>query len=85
MVLARTPGAPAGVKGISLFLVPKYRVTETGEIGDFNHIALAGLNHKMGQRGITNTLLNFGEGGDCLGYLVGRRARGPEKHVSYDE
>ena len=76
MVLARTPGAPAGVKGISLFLVPKYRVTETGEIGDFNHIALAGLNHKMGQRGITNTLLNFGEGGDCLGYLVGAEHEG---------
>ena len=76
MVLARTPGAPAGVKGISLFLVPKYRVTETGEIGDFNHIALAGLNHKMGQRGITNTLLNFGEGGECLGYLVGAEHEG---------
>ena len=76
MVLARTPGAPAGVKGISLFLVPKYRVTETGEIGDFNHVALAGLNHKMGQRGITNTLLNFGEGGECLGYLVGAEHEG---------
>ena len=76
MVLARTPGAPAGVKGISLFLVPKYRVDEAGALGDFNHIALAGLNHKMGQRGITNTLLNFGEGGDCLGYLVGAEHEG---------
>ncbi|MDA9942592.1 acyl-CoA dehydrogenase [Luminiphilus sp.] len=76
MVLARTPGAPAGVKGISLFLVPKYRVDEAGALGDFNHIALAGLNHKMGQRGITNTLLNFGEGGECLGYLVGAEYEG---------
>ena len=71
MVLARTPDAPPGVKGISLFLVPKIRVEEDGSLGEPNNIALAGLNHKMGQRGTTNTLLNFGEGGDCLGYLVG--------------
>jgi len=71
MVLARTPDAPSGVKGISLFLVPKIRVEEDGSLGESNNIALAGLNHKMGQRGTTNTLLNFGEGGDCFGYLVG--------------
>ncbi len=62
MVLARTPDAPPGVKGISLFLVPKIRVEEDGSLGEPNNIALAGLNHKMGQRGTTNTLLNFGEG-----------------------
>jgi len=71
MVLARTPDAPLGVKGISLFLVPKIRVEDDGSLGESNNIALAGLNHKMGQRGTTNTLLNFGEGGECLGYLVG--------------
>ncbi|MEK9534987.1 MAG: acyl-CoA dehydrogenase, partial [Halieaceae bacterium] len=76
MVLARTPGAPPGVKGISLFLVPKIRVKEDGLLGEPNNIALAGLNHKMGQRGTTNTLLNFGEGGDCLGYLVGEENEG---------
>ena len=76
MVLAKVPGGPAGVKGISLFIVPKYRVNEDGSLGEKNNIALAGLNHKMGQRGITNTLLNFGETGDCHGYLVGELHQG---------
>jgi len=76
MVLARTPDAPAGVRGISLFLVPKYRVNADGSLGDFNNVVLAGLNHKMGQRGTTNTLLNFGESGDCVGYLVGQENEG---------
>jgi alkylation response protein AidB-like acyl-CoA dehydrogenase len=71
MVLAKIPGGPAGVKGISLFLVPKYRVNDDGSIGAWNNVALAGLNHKMGHRGTTNCLLNLGEGGDCLGTLVG--------------
>jgi alkylation response protein AidB-like acyl-CoA dehydrogenase len=85
MVLARTPDAPPGVKGISLFLVPKIRVEDDGTLGELNNIALAGLNYKMGQRGTTNTLLNFGEGGECLGYLVGGGKRRPQKHVPYDE
>ena len=71
MVLARPLDAPPGLRGISLFLVPKIRVEEDGSLGEPNNIALAGLNHKMGQRGTTNTLLNFGEGGDCLCHLVG--------------
>ena len=61
--------APSGL-GL-FFLVPKIRVEEDGSLGEPNNIALAGLNHKVGQRGTTNTLLNFGEGGNCLGYLVG--------------
>jgi len=76
MVLAKIPGSPPGVKGISLFLVPKNRVNADGSIGDFNHIALAGLNHKMGCRGATNCLLNFGESGDSIGYLVGEPNQG---------
>lgn len=76
MVLAKIPGGAPGVKGISLFLVPKYRVDEGGSIGDFNNIALAGLNHKMGHKGTTNCLLNFGESGDCIGYLVGEEHQG---------
>ena len=76
MVLARTPDAPLGVRGISLFLVPKYRVNDDGSVGDWNHIALAGLNHKMGNRGTTNCLLNFGEGGESIGYLVGNEHEG---------
>ena len=76
MVLAKTPGSPAGVKGISLFLVPKYRVNSDGSLGEKNNVALAGLNHKMGNRGTTNTLLNFGEQGECQAYLVGKENHG---------
>ena len=79
MVLARMPGSPPGVKGISLFLVPKYRVGDDGSIGVFNNVATAGLNHKMGQRGTSNCLLNFGEEGDSLGFLIGE----PNKGLSY--
>lgn len=75
MVLAKIPGGPAGVKGISLFIVPKKRVGADGSVGESNNVALAGLNHKMGHRGTTNCLLNFGENGDCIGWLVG-----PEHH-----
>lgn len=71
---------PRGVKGISLFLVPKIRVEDDGTLGEPNNIALAGLNYKMAQRGTTNTLLNFGEGGECLGYLV--RGQGGETKAS---
>jgi butyryl-CoA dehydrogenase len=76
MVLARIPGSPPGVKGISLFIVPKYLVAEDGSRGPRNGVVLAGLNHKMGYRGTTNTLLNFGEGTPCTGYLVGEENKG---------
>ena len=83
LVLARIPGSPAGVKGLSLFIIPKYLINEDGSRGERNDVALAGLNHKMGQRGITNTLLNFGEGiyspggqAGAVGYLVGEPNRG---------
>ena len=63
LVLARVSGAPEGVKGISLFIVPKRLVDAQGQLtGERNDVALAGLNHKLGYRGIPNTLLNFGEG-----------------------
>ncbi len=78
MVLARIAGSPAGSKGISLFLVPKHRLGEGGSAGLMNSIALAGLNHKMGQRGTANCLLNFGESGETLGYLIGEPDRGLE-------
>lgn len=57
LVLAKISGGPAGVKGISLFIVPKYLAD-----GTRNDVALVGLNHKMGNRGTTNALLNFGDG-----------------------
>ncbi len=71
LVLAKIPGGPAGVKGISLFVVPKYRLDEKGEVGQRNDVQLAGLLHKLGYRGTTSTALTFGENDDCHGYLVG--------------
>ncbi len=76
MVLAKLPDAPPGVKGISLFIVPKIRVNDDGTLGERNNIVLTGLNHKMGQRGLPNTVLEFGEGAETIGYLVGEPHRG---------
>jgi alkylation response protein AidB-like acyl-CoA dehydrogenase len=76
LVLAKIQGAPPGVKGISLFVVPKFRLDEAGNIGDRNDVALAGLIHKLGYRGTTSTVLNFGEKDDCHGYLVGEEHQG---------
>jgi butyryl-CoA dehydrogenase len=76
MLLARIEGAPAGVRGISLFIVPRYRVNADGSRGGWNDISLAGINHKLGQRGVVNAFLKFGENEDCHGYLVGEANRG---------
>ena len=89
LVLARIPGSPPGVKGISLFLAPKRLANPDGSLGERNDVALAGLNHKMGYRGTVNTLLNFGEGkfkpktgadtearAGAVGYLVGEVNKG---------
>jgi alkylation response protein AidB-like acyl-CoA dehydrogenase len=79
MVLAKLPDAPPGVKGISLFIVPKKRITTQpdGSHGlEMNDVALAGLNHKLGARGTTNALLSFGEANDCRGELVGEAHKG---------
>ncbi|MDX1457110.1 MAG: acyl-CoA dehydrogenase [Marinobacter sp.] len=76
MVLARLPDAPSGVKGISLFIVPKVLVNEDGSPGERNDVALAGLIHKMGYRGTTSTMLNFGEKDGAVGYLVGEPNNG---------
>jgi acyl-CoA dehydrogenase len=90
LVLAKIPGSDGklipGVKGISLFIVPKKLVDADGTVGERNDVVLAGLNHKMGHRGTTNCLLNFGEGkfkplgkAGAIGYLVGE----PNKGLSY--
>ncbi len=88
LVLAKIPGPDGklvpGTKGISLFVVPKKLVNTEGELtGERNDVALAGLNHKCGWRGTTNTLLNFGEGrfkpggqAGAVGYLVGKPGEG---------
>ncbi len=79
MVLARIEGAPPGTKGISLFIVPKFLLKSDGSLGKRNGVVLGGLIHKMGWRGTTSTLLNFGEQGPCVGYLVGE----PHKGLAY--
>ncbi|MCW2891328.1 MAG: acyl-CoA dehydrogenase, partial [Actinomycetia bacterium] len=83
LVLAKLPDAPGGVRGISLFIVPKYLVSLSGELSERNDIAVAGLNHKMGYRGTVNALLNLGEGRQrpggepgAVGYLVGQAGQG---------
>ncbi|HBK56374.1 MAG TPA: acyl-CoA dehydrogenase [Xanthomonadales bacterium] len=76
MVLARLPDAPAGVRGISLFAVPRYRITENGGRGGDNDVQVAGLNHKMGYRASANCFLTFGERGECRGELVGTPNQG---------
>ena len=76
MVLARLPDAPAGVRGISLFAVPKFHVNDDGSLGERNDVVLAGVNHKMGYRGTVNTFLKFGESGQCKGWLVGEPHKG---------
>lgn len=76
LVLARVKGAPKGVKGISLFVVPKFLVNDDGTLGEQNDVALAGLFHKMGGRAQTSTSLSFGEKGGAIGYLVGEENRG---------
>ena len=78
LVLAKIPGGLPGVKGISLFIVPRYRVNSDGSAGEPNDVSLAGLNHKMGQRITPNCVLNFGENKRCRGYLVGAPHRGLE-------
>lgn len=86
LVLAKIPGGPSGVKGISLFIVPRHLLDDQGECAEHNDVVLAGLNHKMGYRGTTNTLLNFGEGkfkpggqAGAVAWLVGE----PHKGLSY--
>ena len=78
LMLARIKGAPAGVRGISLFVVPKKRVGENGELV-FNDINVTGLYHKLGYRGCPINQLSMGEADDCRGYLVGE----PHKGLAY--
>lgn len=76
LVLAKLPDAPPGVKGISLFIVPKFLVNPDASLGQRNDVVLAGLFHKMGWRGTTSTALNFGDNGQCVGYLIGQPHQG---------
>jgi alkylation response protein AidB-like acyl-CoA dehydrogenase len=75
-VLARIEGDPAGTKGISIFLVPKYHVNPDGSIGARNDVVCSGIEHKMGIKGSPTCTLNFGDNGKCVGYLMGKEQEG---------
>ena len=71
LVLARTPDAPAGTKGLSLFLVPKYRLDADGSPGEPNDVRVVSIEHKMGLHASPTCVLSFGDNGDCVGELIG--------------
>lgn len=71
LTLARIEGAAPGTKGISLFVVPKYWPDKNGEVGEFNDVVCAGIEHKLGLKGSSTAVMNFGEEGRCRGYLLG--------------
>ncbi|VFQ45721.1 acyl-CoA dehydrogenase [Desulfoluna butyratoxydans] len=75
-VLARIEGAPAGTRGISLFLVPKYRVNDDGSLGEFNDVVCTGIEHKMGINGSATCSLTLGGSGNCIGELLGEENKG---------
>jgi alkylation response protein AidB-like acyl-CoA dehydrogenase len=74
--LARLPGAPAGTKGLSLFLVPKYRVMPDGTLGESNDVVCGGIEHKMGIHGSPTCSMLFGPNGGCEGFLLGKENGG---------
>ncbi|WP_281982474.1 acyl-CoA dehydrogenase [Thalassorhabdomicrobium marinisediminis] len=78
LVLARLPDAPAGVKGISLFVVPKMLVNEDGSVGDPNDLRCVSIEHKLGIHASPTCTMAFGDNGGALGYLVGEAHRGLE-------
>lgn len=76
LVLARIPGDPPGTRGISLFLVPKYRVDADGKRLGSNDVTLSGIEHKMGLHASATCALSFGDNDECHGYLIGERCKG---------
>lgn len=78
MVLARTPGAPPGTRGISLFVVPKFLVNDDGTLGRRNDLRPVSLERKLGIHGSPTCVMQFGENEGAIGYLVGEECRGME-------
>ncbi|WP_221794281.1 acyl-CoA dehydrogenase [Oceanobacter mangrovi] len=76
LVLARTPDAPAGVRGISLFLVPKFLVNDDGSLGPRNDLVCAALEHKLGIHASPTAVMSFGDNDGAVGYLVGEENKG---------
>src|SRR5581483_1007618 len=78
LVLARTPKAPAGSRGISLFIVPKHLVLASGQLGEANDLRVVSLERKLGIHASPTCVMAFGDGGGARGYLVGEENRGLE-------
>ena len=78
LVLARTPDAPPGVKGISLFVVPKFLVNDDGSLGQRNDAWCLSVEHKLGIHGSPTCVMSYGDQGGAVGYLVGEENRGLE-------
>src|SRR5207253_3988194 len=78
LVLARTPGAPEGVKGISLFIVPKFLVNGDGSLGARNDVHCVSIEHKLGIKASPTAVLQYGDQGGAIGYVVGEENRGLE-------
>lgn len=76
LVLARTPDAPVGVKGISVFIVPKFLVNEDGSLGARNDVKCVSIEHKMGINGSPTAVLQYGDNEGAIGYLVGEENKG---------
>lgn len=76
LVLARTPDAPAGTKGISCFIVPKYLVNDDGSLGERNDVKVVSIEHKMGIKASPTCVMSFGEDDGAIGYLIGEENRG---------
>jgi alkylation response protein AidB-like acyl-CoA dehydrogenase len=75
-VLARIEGDPAGTKGISIFIVPKFMVNKDGSLGARNDVVCTGIEHKMGIKSSATAALSFGDNGKCVGYLLGKERQG---------
>ncbi|MGZ0229497.1 MAG: acyl-CoA dehydrogenase [Acidimicrobiales bacterium] len=76
IVLARTPGAPPGTKGISCFIVPKYLVNDDGSLGERNDVTVVSLEHKLGIHASPTCVLSFGDNDGAVGYLIGEENQG---------
>lgn len=78
LLLARTPNAPAGSKGISVFIVPKYLINADGSLGEANDITCVSIEKKLGIKGSPTAVLQYGDNGGAIGYLVGKEHQGLE-------
>ena len=85
LVLARLPDAPEGTKGLSLFIVPKFFVSDDGSIGPRNDVTCAKLEHKLGIHGSPTAVMNYGDHGGATGWLVGAPHNGLARDVHHDD